>query len=132
MTNGTVSPQIKRIVAHIVQAELVWLTRLRRTDSNHIEQWPELDLVACAAISESNGVAYESFVAKIQQADLDQEVTYRNQSGKQYDTSIRDILTHVALHSQYHRGQVNLMLRQDEKKPVNVDMITYVRELSNP
>lgn len=130
ITYGTVNMQAKRVMGHIVQAELAWLTRLEGNDSTGIELWPQLELTACVAISDSNKVAYESFLSTIHKDDLDQKISYRNQTGKQYDTSIRDILTHVALHSQYHRGQVNMLLRQDGKEPVNVDMITYVREIS--
>lgn len=130
ITYGTVNVQTKRVMAHIVQSELVWLTRLNGNDSTGIELWPRFELTDCVAISDSNKAAYESFLAKIQKDDLDQKISYCNQTGQQYDTAIRDILTHVALHSQYHRGQVNVLLREDGNEPVNVDMITYVRETS--
>jgi len=130
ITYRTVNVQTKQIIAHIVQSELVWLTRLKGNDSTGIELWPQLELTACVAISDANKAAYESFLAKIQKDDLDQKISYRNQTGKQYDTSISEILTHVALHSQYHRGQINILLREDGMEPVNVDMITYVREIS--
>lgn len=130
ITYGTVNVQTKQIIAHIVQSELVWLTRLEGNDSTGIELWPQLELAACLVTSDSNKTAYNAFLAKIENDDLDQKISYRNQTGKQYDTSIREILTHVALHSQYHRGQVNTLLREDGKEPVNVDMITYVREMT--
>jgi len=130
ITYGTVNVQTKQIIAHIVQSELVWLTRLEGNDSTGIELWPQLELGACLAISDSNKTAYDSFLAKIENDDLDQKISYRNQTGKQYDTPIREILTHVALHSQYHRGQVNTLLREDGKEPINVDMITFVREMT--
>ncbi|WP_244563156.1 DinB family protein [Paenibacillus uliginis] len=54
-------------------------------------------------------------------------MTYTNSSGKEFMTSIRDILTHVALHGQYHRGQINSRFRADGIDPVNMDYITFVR-----
>jgi uncharacterized damage-inducible protein DinB len=127
LTSGTLNPKIVQIMVHIVQAELVWLTRLNGNDSSHIELWPELELTDCVAISDSNHTGFESFLAKIQEDDLEKQIRYHNQAGKPFDTSARDILTHVTLHSQYHRGQVNVLLREDGKDPVNVDMINYVR-----
>ncbi|GGD50756.1 hypothetical protein GCM10010911_05370 [Paenibacillus nasutitermitis] len=62
--------------------------------------------------------------------NLEDVVAYKNQTGASYATSVRDILTHLALHGQYHRGQINTILRSAGGEPVNVDYITYIRELS--
>ena len=35
-------------------------------------------------------------------------VTYKNSKGTEFRNSKRDILTHVALHGQYHRGQIRI------------------------
>ena len=36
-------------------------------------------------------------------------------------------MMHVALHGQYHRGKVNLLLRQEGLPPVPPDFIAWVR-----
>jgi uncharacterized damage-inducible protein DinB len=59
--------------------------------------------------------------------NLDQFISYKNSTGKEFKKSIRDILTHVALHGQYHRGQINLLLRIDGMEPINTDFITFRR-----
>ena len=68
-----------------------------------------------------------TFLAGLSTPKLEQIVSYKNSKGKEFNNSVRDILTHVALHGQYHRGQINLLLRANEFEPVNVDFITFVR-----
>ena len=39
-------------------------------------------------------------------------------------------LLHVPLHGQYHRGKINLLLRQAGRQPAPTDYITFVRGVS--
>jgi uncharacterized damage-inducible protein DinB len=54
-------------------------------------------------------------------------VEYKNLSRKEF-LSTRDILTHVAMHGTYHRGQIAAALRAADITPPNTDFITFVRE----
>jgi uncharacterized damage-inducible protein DinB len=54
-------------------------------------------------------------------------IGYTNSAGRSFVTPVGDILLHVALHGQYHRGKVNLLLRQAELEPAPVDFIGFVR-----
>ncbi|MEK8130083.1 DinB family protein [Paenibacillus filicis] len=42
--------------------------------------------------------------------------------------TLADIFIHVALHGMYHRGQINLLLRMEDKQPAWVDYILFTRE----
>jgi uncharacterized damage-inducible protein DinB len=46
----------------------------------------------------------------------------------EFQTPIKDLLMHVALHGSYHRGQIAQALRLAGGEPVNTDFITFVRE----
>lgn len=81
---------------------------------------------------EDNHRNFSAYLATLEDdGSLEKAIAYKNQTGAAYSTSVRDILTHVALHGQYHRGQINAMLRAAGAEPINVDYITYVRELSS-
>ena len=58
---------------------------------------------------------------------VERMVDYRNSAGISFSTSAGDILFHVMLHGQYHRGKVNLLLRQSGFPPVPTDYIAFVR-----
>jgi uncharacterized damage-inducible protein DinB len=75
----------------------------------------------------SNVMILATFLTNLSNTDLDKFISYSNSKGQEFKNSVRDILTHVALHGQYHRGQINSRLRADGFEPVNLDFITFVR-----
>lgn len=118
---------VNRLFSHILHAEQVWLTRLLEEDSSQLPIWSNADLGAITNLIKENEENYKDYIEHLEVSKLDTVVTYKNSKGTEFQTSIRDILTHVALHGQYHRGQINLQLRVDGMEPVNIDFITYVK-----
>ena len=108
------------VFAHIVGAEHVWISRMRG-EAARFEVWPKLSVDECAELAAENAAALRDFT------DLERVVNYRNTAGKEFNTSVEDVLTHVAMHGQYHRGQVNLLLRQAGSEPVPVDYVVWTR-----
>ncbi len=114
-----------KLTAHIVAAEYVWLTRIRRTSSPY-PVWPDLTLEECA--KEVPALA-KSWKELLTSADvLDRSVHYKNSKGEEYDSLVRDILTHVFMHSAYHRGQIAADMRQNGVTPAYTDFIQGVRK----
>jgi uncharacterized damage-inducible protein DinB len=70
---------------------------------------------------------YAELLSNLSNTDLDRVVSYKNSKGTEFRNTIREILTHVALHGQYHRGQINQLLRVADLEPINVDFITFKR-----
>lgn len=118
---------LNRLFSHILFAEKVWFTRLQGLDSSNLPIWSDVDMEVCAEMVLQNNKAISTFLANLLNDDLDQIISYTNSKGKTFKNSIRDILTHVALHGQYHRGQINSRLRSEGFEPVDVDFITFVR-----
>jgi uncharacterized damage-inducible protein DinB len=121
--------QVMNLFSHILFAEQVWATRIKREDSSTLPIWADVDIEICTKLVELNNSNFTQFLSKIKDHHLDETVSYKNSKGTEFHNSIRDILTHVALHGQYHRGQINLRLRAAEIEPVNVDFITFKRSL---
>jgi len=115
------------LFSHILFAEKVWITRLLGLDSSRLPIWSDVDLEVCAELVMQNEESLTRFITELANTDLDRLVFYKNSKGKEFKNSVRDILTHVALHGQYHRGQINLQLRAGGIEPVNMDFITFVR-----
>lgn len=116
-----------RIFSHVLLAEKVWLTRLHGLDSSQLPIWLEGDLNICAELVRQNEESLTTFISNLTNTDLDNLILYTNSKGTEFKNSVRDILTHVALHGQYHRGQINSRLRIDSFAPINIDFITFVR-----
>jgi len=121
-------PRALRLFAHVLTTERIYLERMRELDPWPQNFWPELPLAECAALAEANRGAYENFFETLPEAKLDGAIKYRNSKGIEFHTPIKDLLTHVALHGAYHRGQIAAMLRLAGEEPVNTGFITFVRE----
>ncbi|MDQ0092001.1 putative damage-inducible protein DinB [Paenibacillus anaericanus] len=110
-----------RLFSHILNAEQVWATRLRGMDSSQLPIWSDSDMAYCAQLSKQNEESFAAVFAELTPSDLDNLITYTNSKGEEITLYIRDILIHVALHGQYHRGQINSRLRADGIEPVVTD-----------
>jgi len=119
--------EVIRLFSHILLAEKVWITRLQELDSTQLPIWSEIELKVCAELILQNEESITAFLSNLTNKNLDKLITYSNSKGIVFNSSIRNILTHVALHGQYHRGQINSRLRADSMEPVNIDFITFVR-----
>ena len=111
---------------HILGADDVWLARLRgRTPS--IPVWPALTLAELPTVVAAVHAGYAEFMATLDARALDRIVAYTNSTGQSFESAVRDILLHVALHAQYHRGRINLLLRQAGFDPAPIDLIAFLR-----
>jgi len=124
----TKNKELLKLTRHIAVAERVWLSRLQGNSSLHYSLWEEVeDLTTVRTMFEENAELYRVYIEELEEFDLDKMIDYANQSGVPFRTSIRDILSQVLLHGQYHRGQINQALRMESAKPVQVDYITFAR-----
>ena len=111
---------------HILGAEEVWLSRLEQRASRY-PVWPTLSRDEGFAFQATLARELAAYCDRLTEAELDRVVSYRTTDGRPFDNTVGDILSHVALHGQYHRGKVNLLLRQSDLAPGPVDFITFVR-----
>jgi uncharacterized damage-inducible protein DinB len=122
------SPQMLRLLSHLLAAERIWLDRLRGAPAAAIEVWPDLSPEGCRDLLGRNREDYRQFLSERGPEEMSRVMTYRNSAGKEFETAVGDILMHVALHGAYHRGQIAMALRQGGEAPVNTDFIAFVRE----
>jgi uncharacterized damage-inducible protein DinB len=121
-----VPEQAWREFAHVLGAEEVWLARMEQRAPS-LPVWPTISPQQCAALKDRLAGGYSALLASLSDADLDRDVTYATSDGRAFTNSIGDILAHVAMHGQYHRGKMNLLLRQGGITPAPVDVIAFIR-----
>ena len=119
-------PLAWREYAHVLGAESVWIDRLLRRRQRH-PVWPELSPAEASSLAASLRAEYADYVARLTADALDERVPYVNSAGQSFETPASDIVLQVFLHGQYHRGKINLMLRQGGLPPVPTDYIAWAR-----
>jgi uncharacterized damage-inducible protein DinB len=115
-----------REYVHILGADEVWLARLERR-SAAVAVWPTMEMPQVREFVRALHAGYAGYLARLDAAALAEMVPYTNSAGLSFETSVQDILLHVSLHAQYHRGRVNLLLRGAGLAPAPADYITFVR-----
>ena len=105
----TIPERASAVMAHIIGAEWLWLRRLGHLAAP-MEVWPALTLTECEAQLLELSAAWQAYMANLSTESLDQEIHYTNAKGETWANTVADMLTHVALHSSYHRGQIATLL----------------------
>jgi len=121
-----VADDIVELFAHVLGAEEIWLSRLEGRPTT-LAVWPTLTKMQLAATAAQNAARYRAYLNGLTPADLSGDVSYTNSAGQAFRTAVGDILTHVAMHGSYHRGQVALRMRRDGAVPAPTDFIAFVR-----
>lgn len=116
------------LLAHVLAAEHVWLSRLLAREASH-PVWPQLDLDGCEALARENASGFLSLIGSLGETDLDRSIRYRNTKNQEFTSRIVDILTHVVIHGAYHRGQIARILGTSTGSAVSTDFITFAREV---
>ena len=121
-----------RALSHLVLAEKEWLSRVRASqDPNKQNFWQDLSLAECEAVNEVNRRDFAELLNSLADTGLDQFAEYQNSQGISFRTPLRDLLTHVTLHSTYHRGQVAAAIRDEGGAPAVTDYIVFQRLFSD-
>jgi len=124
---GSANERSLQLMAHILAAEQVWLDRLKQQPQS-VPVWPKPDLEQCAVQAAELGQRWLEFLDLITAGDVSQSVSYKNSKGEEWSSTIVDILTHVVLHSAYHRGQIASHMRALGQTPAYTDFIHGVRQ----
>ena len=119
-------PKALEIYAHILGSEHTWLSKINGT-APQLAVWPNLGLDECERVAAENVVGLRTVIASLTSDSLEQGVTYRNSAGDQFTSTLEDILTHVAMHGSYHRGQVASLVRAGGDTPAPTDFIFFAR-----
>ena len=123
---GTPPEKSLRWFAHILAAEDLWLTRLT-SETRNVVVWPSLNLTQCESYLDEQVEDWDSYLANLTPDRMTSTITYRNTKGESWTNTVQDILTHVPMHSAYHRGQIAADLRANGHEPPYTDFIEAVR-----
>jgi uncharacterized damage-inducible protein DinB len=119
-------PRSLKWLAHIVGAEYLWMARLRGQRET-LPVWPELDVEACSERLDELSRLWPEYLDDAVDS-LTEEIPYTNSKGEAWTNTVEEILTHVVIHSAYHRGQIASDVRAGGGVPAYTDYIHAVRQ----
>ena len=116
-----------QLMAHILSAERLWLERLQQRPQS-LPVWPEFNLEQGEAQAAELGRLWNNYLDEMSPASLSKTVSYKNSKGEPWTSAVQDVLTHVLMHSAYHRGQIASHMRASGQTPAYTDFIHAVRQ----
>jgi uncharacterized damage-inducible protein DinB len=122
------APQALRFFAHILASEQLWQTRLRQISTEGFVVWYDWDVERCADELTLVTSLWKSYLGNLTAEMLLQSIPYTNSRGEAWQNTITDMLTHVIIHSGYHRGQIAAAIRASGGEPTYTDYIAAVRQ----
>jgi len=109
--------------AHILGAQRTWLQRI--AGGPPVAVWPEPDLAAFPAELDDLRGRWRNV---LRTEDRGRRVRYTNTKGQRFESTVHEILLHVAFHGAYHRGQIAADVRAHGREPAYTDFIHAARE----
>ncbi|MGA8620179.1 MAG: DinB family protein [Candidatus Sulfotelmatobacter sp.] len=124
-TDNSVRPL--QLLAHILSAERLWLERMKQ-QAQSLPVWPDFTIEQCRSQVAELTSLWREYLGQLSPAGLSDEVAYKNSKGESWANTVEDILTHVLLHSAYHRGQIASQMRAGGIQPAYTDFIHAARQ----
>ncbi|MEX0682595.1 MAG: DinB family protein [Dehalococcoidia bacterium] len=108
---------------HLAAAQINWLERWL-TGSNQVSgvelgKMPDLSTVRAAFLASHIGL--REFVDGLTEQRLDADLSFRDSAGQQAVRPLWQLMTHVANHGTYHRGEIAMMLSVLGHSPGDLD-----------
>ncbi len=125
--NGGGTQRSLQLMSHTLAAERVWLERLKH-EKQSVPVWPEPDLTRCESEAAALAKLWSEYLDLITAGDVAQTISYTNSKGEAWTSTIIDVLTHVIMHSSYHRGQIASHMRENGQTPAYTDFIHGIRQ----
>lgn len=126
LRKGPVSERARNLMAHVAATERLWYDRLLNRPQS-LPVWPDFTLDRSDTLATEMAAAWRAYLAELTSAALREERRYTNTKGEHWTNTVGDVLTHVILHSAYHRGQIAADVRAQGGEPAYTDFIEAVR-----
>ena len=115
------------VMGHIVGCQWLWIGRLKYEPEPAVV-WPQLDIEQCAKQLGEIAVAWHEYLSALTPTASHEQVAYTNSKGESWVSDVEDVLTHVIIHSGYHRGQIAMLLGRAGHEPAYTDFIHCIRQ----
>lgn len=119
-------PDAVRLFAHVASVEHLWYSRIHARTPAH-DVWPALSPRDARRLAATHADLFEQLVSGADDDALARIVSYRNSAGRDFTSSVADIVTHTAMHGEHHRGQIARALRAAGREPPYTDYIQFAR-----
>ena len=110
-----------RSMSHILNAHHIWNRRLLDKPLES-ELWDVFPIHFLQKLLEEN---YRETIEYLEKLEQTEKIKYHSSEGVGFEKSTSDVLYHILNHSNYHRAQIALDLKQTNLKTPDFNFISY-------
>lgn len=119
-----------RILNHTYAVDRIFAANLRRAEHGYTSpnpgQAPSLEELS-AAIKTSDQ-RYLDYVSRLDETQLAERIDFTFTDGEPGRMSCEEMLMHVTVHGEYHRGQISLLMMQNSIAPPADGFTTFLHK----
>ena len=124
--HGATFDSIHDNFAHILGAQILWLSRWRGTSPAKLSAGVDFaDLAAIRAGWVSHQTDLDRFLAQLTPQQLAGKIRYVNLAGQPFAYRLWQMLVHVVNHGTHHRGEIAELLTRAGHPPPPTDFLVY-------
>jgi uncharacterized damage-inducible protein DinB len=114
-------------LGHVVAAQMAWLERWTRgANSTPTTQLASIrGREGVGAAYEESHAALREFLSSLTEERLESALSYRNSTGIAFERVLWQLMTHVANHGSYHRGETSMALTAMGHNPGDLDYLYF-------
>ena len=116
------------LISHVIITEDIYFKRITNEYYDN-KFWNVLTLEECRRIVDDTNQKFIDYILNLTEKNFQNKISYKNSRGVDYNTSIEDMLSQVALHGMYHRGQIMVQMRNSGHNITETDYVLYTREV---
>lgn len=120
-------PSLRKTVHHIWDAELAWLSRLKKEEV----KWPPSAQFNNPSIDQfvNTSKDFLDYLSAKDENYFESSTSYKNIKGESFTTANHWMIMHCMNHSTFHRGQVVTILRELGVTEIPAtDLINFIRQ----
>lgn len=125
---GVNDSRILKLFGHILTAQIIWYNRIKDIPSSTFPLWDTHSLDELKEMMDRNSACWVKYMDEHRFDTFEEMIFYKNTKDKKFESTIREIITHVINHSTHHRAQIAARLREMDIAPPALDYIFYCRE----
>ncbi len=117
------------LMSHIISVQDMWLERILQKEEYLFNVWDNYSIQECKILNSKSYNAWTEFLSTKNEAGFEESIQYLNPDGEKFTQPLYEIFVHVLSHSEYHRGQINFLLKENGIEPPTVDFISFSKQL---
>ena len=119
-----------RVLSHTYAVDQIFAANLRRAEHGYTSPNPSHapSLEELSATIKTSDQWYINYVSLLDEAQLGERIDFTFTDGLPGRMSREEMLMHVTVHGEYHRGQISLMLMQNSITPPGDGFTTFLHK----